>query len=247
MNTKKCLVAALAAAVAVSASAVSVSAIAPGVTDATAKDTVVVELGKVTHFHVDINDVSIDADVPADAIAAGEALTFGAATITNVDIEAAVAALPDVATSEILDIFFLDEDGNNVSFNSVGVDMTVTTTTTAYETLYIFDEASGLVKLADADGNKLSCKAPHFSYYVLTKTGTPEEPSQESQQSQQSVAPQQSQQSVAPQQSQQASQQSAAPGVNTGDSAATAAVFAIIGAAALGTALVASKSKKYSK
>ena len=164
MNSKKVLVAALTAAVAVS-SAVSVSAIAPGVTTAATKQTAVVEPGKVTHFSITINDVTIDADVPADAVNAGEELTFGASTVTNVDIEAAIAAeRTDVATSEILDVYFLDADGNNKSFENVGVDVTVTTTTTAYETIYIFEENTGLNELAKADGNKLSFKAPHFSH-----------------------------------------------------------------------------------
>ena len=152
MNSKKVLVAALTAAVAVS-SAVSVSAIAPGVTTAATKQTAVVEPGKVTHFSITINDVTIDADVPADAVNAGEELTFGASTVTNVDIEAAIAAeRTDVATSEILDVYFLDADGNNKSFENVGVDVTVTTTTTAYETIYIFEENTGLNELAKADG-----------------------------------------------------------------------------------------------
>ena len=238
MNSKKVLVAALTAAVAVS-SAVSVSAIAPGVTTAATKQTAVVEPGKVTHFSITINDVTIDADVPADAVNAGEELTFGASTVTNVDIEAAIAAeRTDVATSEILDVYFLDADGNNKSFENVGVDVTVTTTTTAYETIYIFEENTGLNELAKASGNKMSFKAPHFSYYVLVKNGKVD-PSQPSQTSQQSNA--------GTDVSNGGNNGGNNGGVNTGDSTATVAVFGVIGAAALGTALVASKSKKSAK
>ena len=215
MNSKKVLVAALTAAVAVS-SAVSVSAIAPGVTTAAVKQTAVVEPGKVTHFSITINDVTIDADVPADAVTAGEELTFGANTVTNVDIEAAV-----------------------------GVDVTVTTTTTAYETIYIFEENTGLNELAKADGNKLSFKAPHFSYYVLVKDGKvePSQPSQQSNNGGTDVS------NGGSNNGNNGSNNGSTNngGVNTGDSSATVAVFGIIGAAALGTALVASKSKKSAK
>ena len=244
MNSKKVLVAALTAAVAVS-SAVSVSAIAPGVTTAAVKQTAVVEPDKVTHFSITINDVTIDADVPADAVTAGEELTFGANTVTNVDIEAAVAGLTDVATSEILDVYFLDADGNNKSFENVGVDVTVTTTTTAYETIYIFEENAGLNELAKADGNKLSFKAPHFSYYVLVKDGKvePSQPSQQSNNGGTDVS------NGGSNNGNNGSNNGSTNngGVNTGDSSATVAVFGIIGAAALGTALVASKSKKSAK
>ena len=244
MNSKKVLVAALTAAVAVS-SAVSVSAIAPGVTTAAVKQTAVVEPGKVTHFSITINDVTIDADVPAVAVTAGEELTFGANTVTNVDIEAAVAGLTDVATSEILDVYFLDADGNNKSFENVGVDVTVTTTTTAYETIYIFEENTGLNELAKADGNKLSFKAPHFSYYVLVKDGKvePSQPSQQSNNGGTDVS------NGGSNNGNNGSNNGSTNngGVNTGDSSATVAVFGIIGAAALGTALVASKSKKSAK
>jgi len=239
MNSKKGLVAALAAAVAVSSvAAVSVSAIAPGTSSSTVKQTAVVEPGKATHFTITINDVTIDAEVPADAVNAGEELTFGASVITNVDIEAAVAELPDVATSEILDVYFLDADGKNKSFENVGVDVTVTTTTTAYETIYIFEEGKGLNELAKASGNKMSFKAPHFSYYVLVKNGKVD-PSQPSQTSQQSNA--------GTDVSNGGNNGGNNGGVNTGDSTATVAVFGVIGAAALGTALVASKSKKSAK
>ena len=248
MNSKKVLVAALTAAVAVS-SAVSVSAIAPGVTTAATKQTAVVEPGKVTHFSITINDVTIDADVPADAVNAGEELTFGASTVTNVDIEAAIAAeRTDVATSEILDVYFLDADGNNKSFENVGVDVTVTTTTTAYETIYIFEENTGLNELAKADGNKLSFKAPHFSYYVLVKDGKVQ-PSQPSQQSTNNGTDVSNGGNNNGNNGNNGSNNGSTNngGVNTGDSSATVAVFGIIGAAALGTALVASKSKKSAK
>lgn len=227
MNTKKCFVAALAAAVAVSSAAVSVGAIAPGTTtnSATVKATAVA--GVTTHFSVTIEGVTIDADVPADVITAGEEITFGANTITNVDIETAVANLSDPVTSKLLDVYFLDADGESMSFKDAGVDVTVTTSDVAYDTIYVYEEATGLNKLATADGNKMNFKAPHFSYYVLTKVV--EEPSQ--------------------QPSQQPQQQSQTPGqaTNTGDSSATAGVFAVVGLAALGTALVASKSKKHAK
>ena len=248
MNRKKVLVAALTAAVAVS-SAVSVSAIAPGVTTAATKQTAVVEPGKVTHFSITINDVTIDADVPADAVNAGEELTFGASTVTNVDIEAAIAAeRTDVATSEILDVYFLDADGNNKSFENVGVDVTVTTTTTAYETIYIFEENTGLNELAKADGNKLSFKAPHFSYYVLVKDGKVQ-PSQPSQQSTNNGTDVSNGGNNNGNNGNNGSNNGSTNngGVNTGDSSATVAVFGVIGAAALGTALVASKSKKSAK
>ncbi len=233
MNSKKVLVAALTAAVAVS-SAVSVSAIAPGVTTAATKQTAVVEPGKVTHFSITINDVTIDADVPADAVNAGEELTFGASTVTNVDIEAAIAAeRTDVATSEILDVYFLDADGNNKSFENVGVDVTVTTTTTAYETIYIFEENTGLNELAKADGNKLSFKAPHQPSQQSTNNGTDVSNGGNNNGNNGNNG------------SNNGSTNNG--GVNTGDSSATVAVFGVIGAAALGTALVASKSKKSAK
>ena len=252
MNSKKGFVAALAAAVAVSSvAAVSVSAIAPGTSSSTVKQTAVVEPGKATHFTITINDVTIDAEVPADAVNAGEELTFGASVITNVDIEAAVAELPDVATSEILDVYFLDADGKNKSFENVGVDVTVTTTTTAYETIYIFEEGKGLNELAKASGNKMSFKAPHFSYYVLVKNGKvdPGQPSDVSNGGNNGGTSNGGNNGSNGNNGDNNGSNNGANngGVNTGDSTATVAVFGIIGAAALGTAIVASKSKKSAK
>ena len=237
MNTKKILVSALAAAVAVSSAALSASALTPGVTTNDVKSpATVVEAGKNTHFMVIIDGVTIEADVPAGAVDAGTELTFGAATVTNVDIEAAVAELPDVVSSKILDVYFLDGNNNAKSFEGAGV--TLTFTTASYETAYIYEEATGLTKFADFSNSKASSVAPHFSYYILTQSD--EQPSK--QPSQQSQQPSQQSQTQPSQQS-----QSSQPGVNTGDSAASAAVFAVIGAAALGTAIVASKSKKSAK
>ncbi len=237
MNTKKILVSALAAAVAVSSAALSVSALTPGVTTNDVKSpATVVEAGKNTRFMVIIDGITIEADVPADAIDAGTELTFGVATVTNVDIEAAVANLPDVVSSKILDVYFLDGSNNAKSFEGAGV--TLTFTTASYETAYIYEEATGLTKFADFSNSKASSVAPHFSYYILTQSD--EQPSK--QPSQQSQQPSQQSQTQPSQQS-----QSSQPGVNTGDSAASAAVFAVIGAAALGTAIVASKSKKSAK
>jgi len=84
----------------------------------------------------------------------------------------------------------------------------------------------------------MSFKAPHFSYYVLVKNGKVD-PSQPSQTSQQSNA--------GTDVSNGGNNGGNNGGVNTGDSTATVAVFGVIGAAALGTALVASKSKKSAK
>lgn len=238
MNTKKIFVSALAAAVAVSSFALSAAALAPGVTTNDVKSPkTVVEAGKNTHFTVVVDGITVEADVPADAIPAGTELTFGAATVTNVDIEVAVANLPDVATSKILDVYFLDGDNNAQAFEGAGVTLSFTTSDVAYETVYLYDEATGLEKFGDFANGKTSKVAPHFSYYVLVKNAEPQ-PSQPSQQSQ----TQPSQQSQT-----QPSQQQSQPGVNTGDSAASVAVFAIVGAAALATAVVASKSKKSAK
>jgi len=179
-----------------------------------------------------IDGVTVEADVPADAIPAGTELTFGAATITNVDIEAAVANLPDVASSKILDVYFLDGDNNAKTFE--GANVALSFANSNYDTVYLYEEAAGLTKFANFSNAKASGTAPHFSYYILVKNAE----KQQSQPSQQSQT-QPSQQSQQSQQSQ--------PGVNTGDSAASAAVFAVIGAAALGTAIVASKSKKSAK
>lgn len=252
MNTKKALVTALTAAVAVSSvAAVSVSAVGIGETQSDVRSSATAEAGKVTHFSVTINDVTIDADVPADAIEAGKELTFGAALITNVDIEAAVANLPDAVTAELLDIYFLDGD-KNVSFNGDGVQVTVTTTTTAYETIYIYEDENGLSKLAETTDNKLSFIAPHFSYYVLTKNvekseepSTPE-PSQNVQPSNGNTDNNNNNNNNNGSNTNNNGANNNG-GVNTGDSTTTAAVFAIVGAAALGTALVASKSKKHAK
>ena len=233
MNTKKILVSALAAAVAVSSAALSASALTPGVTTNDVKSpATVVEAGKNTHFMVIIDGVTIEADVPAGAVDAGTELTFGAATITNVDIEAAVANLPDVASSKILDVYFLDGDNNAKTFE--GANVALSFANSNYDTVYLYEEAAGLTKFANFSNAKASGTAPHFSYYILVKNAE----KQQSQPSQQSQT-QPSQQSQQSQQSQ--------PGVNTGDSAASAAVFAVIGAAALGTAIVASKSKKSAK
>jgi len=230
MNTKKILVSALAAAVAVSSAALSVSALTPGVTTNDVKSPkTVVEAGKNTRFMVIIDGVTVEADVPADAIPAGTELTFGAATITNVDIEAAVANLPDVASSKILDVYFLDGDNNAKTFE--GANVALSFANSNYDTVYLYEEAAGLTKFANFSNAKASGTAPHFSYYILVKNAEKQQ-SQPSQQSQTQPS-QQSQQSQ--------------PGVNTGDSAASAAVFAVIGAAALGTAIVASKSKKSAK
>lgn len=237
MNTKKILVSALAAAVAVSSAALSVAALTPGVTTSDAKSAkTTVEAGKNTHFMVIVDGITVEADVPADAIAAGTELVFGAAAVTNVDIEAAVANLPDAATSKILDVYFLDGDNNAQTLE--GANVALSFATSDYDTVYLYEEATGLKDFADFSNNKAASTAPHFSYYVLVKNGNEPSQQQSSQPSQQS----QTQPSQQPQPSQQSQS-----GVNTGDSAASAAVFAVIGAAALGTAIVASKSKKSAK
>lgn len=253
MNTKKIFAAALTVAMAVSAAAVSVSAIAPGTTTDTAKQTIVVEPGKVTHFSVTINDVTIDADVPADVIAAGEELTFGANVVTNVDIEAAVAGLADVATSEILDVFFQDADGDNVAFANAGVDVKITShdMNAPYEVVYIYEEGTGLNELAKDVNGVMSFKAPHFSYYVLVKNGKvdPGQPSDVSNGGNNGGNSNGGNNGSNGNNGDNNGSNNGANngGVNTGDSTATVAVFGIIGAAALGTAIVASKSKKSAK
>ena len=239
MNTKKIIVAAMAVAIAVSSAVISVSALPAGWSESANIGTADVKPNEDTKVVTSVDNATIEATIPANAVTGVETVKLGAAAATDVDAEAALAQKPDIVDSKIIDLYFFDEDGEDIAPTYLSNTKFVINAA-GYDIVYTFSEEDGLNEVAEAENGKFEFVYDGSSRYVLAKTKT--EVSQISQVSQVSQQSQTSQQSQASQQSQ-TSQQT----TNTGDSSATAGVFAVVGLASLGTVLVASKSKKHAK
>ena len=238
MNTKKIIVAAMVAAIAVSSAVISVSALPAGWSESANIGTADVKPNEDTKVVTSVDNATIEATIPANAVTGVETVKLGAAAATDVDAEAALAQKPDIVDSKIIDLYFFDEDGEDIAPTYLAGTTKLVINTAEYDVVYTFSEDTGsLTKVATSDNGKIEFVYDGSSRYVLAKTKA--EVSQVSDVSQVSQVSQQSQVS----QTSQASQQT----TNTGDSGATAGVFAVVGLASLGTALVASKSKKHAK
>lgn len=266
---KKVLVSVLAAAAAAAAvSAVSVSAAPLGFSGEGLSEKEEVFFLQDTGFTtvtVDA-DTSPDKELPVTAEVPAGALTgsmsngyiFHAELVEDDAAEAAFAAGLDeegfmVNACKSFDIFFVDDAGQIV-LPTEKIKLTFKVEG-GYNVTYIREQDDSYTKLADSISG---VDVPHFSRFVIaeiapkqiseegSKSDTDSEPEIISDDSNpEPIAPPPSQTSTQP------SQTSIQPGgqdVKTGDNAgATAMVFAVMAAAALGTSIAAVKSKKSSR
>lgn len=244
MNMKKKLIAALAAVTAaVSMSAVTANANKLG--ESTMDLNFDVTAGQASIFTVTLDGtvgvtLDVTAEVPAGALPEGK-YAFHAELFVDKDLEdlftttTVLTEDQQIEYFDLLEINFKNEAGEMVYPENVKLSFK-TSKATAYNNVYIYDNGSFKL-IGDMDG----AYPPHFSRFVIAAIVPYEimpsdiEPSQTSQTSQTSYNP----------------QPSVTPGgqdVKTGDNgAATAVVFSIMAVAALGTSVVALKSKKASK
>ena len=244
MNMKKKLIAALAAVTAaVSMSAVTANANKLG--ESTMDLNFDVTAGQPSIFTVTLDGtvgvtLDVTAEVPAGALPEGK-YAFHAELFVDKDLEdlftttTVLTEDQQIEYFDLLEINFKNEAGEMVYPENVKLSFK-TSKATAYNNVYIYDNGSFKL-IGDMDG----AYPPHFSRFVIAAIVPYEimpsdiEPSQTSQTSQTSYNP----------------QPSVTPGgqdVKTGDNgAATAVVFSIMAVAALGTSVVALKSKKASK
>lgn len=263
-NMKKVLVSVLAAATAaVAFSAVSVSAAPLGLSGEglSEKEEVLFlpDTGSTT-VTVDADtrpdkELPVTAEVPAGALTGSmsNGYIFHAELVDDDAAEAAFAAALDeqgfvVSACESFDIFFVDDAGQIVmpTYN-------VTLTFHAeggYNVTYIREQDGSYTKLADSISN---VGVPHFSRFVIAVIES-KQVSEEDEEPDTSSKPEvvsDGSESIAPPPSDTSTQTSIQPGgqdVKTGDNAgATAMVFAVMAAVALGTSMVAVKSKKSSR
>ncbi len=241
MNMKKKLIAALAAVTAaVSMSAVTANANKLG--ESTMDLNFDVTAGQPSIFTVTLDGtvgvtLDVTAEVPAGALPEGK-YAFHAELFVDKDLEdlftttTVLTEDQQIEYFDLLEINFKNEAGEMVYPENVKLSFK-TSKATAYNNVYIYDNGSFKL-IGDMDG----AYPPHFSRFVIAAIVPYEimpsdiEPSQTSQTSynpQPSVTP-------------------GGQDVKTGDNgAATAVVFSIMAVAALGTSVVALKSKKASK
>ena len=251
MNTRKGLVVGIAAAVAASA-AVSVSAVELGSSAETVDFAVIAGEETVinTTVETETGTANINVKIPADALAEGE-YSFAAAPVVDADFESAfVASLGDGVTVDYFEGYsfsFTDATGAYVS--PEGVVITIATGA-SFNAAYIEEADKSFTYLGEPTvipgGYQIT--APHCSRFVfanlkpIVPNSEPiDEPSPETSPE---IAPQPQPQ---PQPQPKPQPKPDDKGANTGDSSATVAVVGVMGLAALGTALVAAKSKKASK
>ena len=258
MSMKKLIAAGIAASVA-AAAAVSVSAATLG--SSTEATDFYAEAGQETVINTTVTseygeEVNISVRIPADALEEG-AYTFEATPVADENFRMAfVDSLGDgiaVDYFEAYEFSFKGEDGNPVS--PAGVVITIQINE-HINNVYVENE-DGTFHWAgrlDTVPGGYQFTAPHFSRFVFVNLqplvpdpGVDPTPEPEP------ISPPEPDTSPEPEpepQPQSEPQPQPKPddkGANTGDSAATAVVFGIMGLAALGTAVIASKSKKTSK
>lgn len=257
MNIKKSFLVALAATTAISSvSALAVSAAGVGFSTGEVNETFTVVLNEDTTVETQLEDADVKVTIPAGVLDEGE-YTFSADIVVNADVQKAIDEL-GLGETEILSLYFT-KGGEKVEVKSDKI--TVEVETTKYSYAYVYEDATKkLTNLkATKDGDKLSFKAPHFSYYVLatadksTDTLSSDIPGSGSNNGNVSQASNSS--STGTNTGTNATTSSSTTtgsttgSVTTGDTATatTVAVFAVMGVVALGTAVVASKMKKSSK
>ena len=235
MNAKKTFIATLASLTAIaSLTAVSAGAVAPGASDGSVVTVAIdVQAGQPATGTLAVNDNEITVTIPADAVTG--AVNFNAAVKVDVDAQAALDSLEGVtvSASEILDLYFTDENGEVVDMAGKNVEVAVKTD--KYNTAYLFKDKALTDLGAKAEDGTLTFTAPHFSTYVLANV-TADAPTS---------TPATDNSTPATDNSTPATDNGT---TNTGDNsfATTIAIFSIMAVVSLGTAVVATKAKKKS-
>lgn len=237
MNAKKTFIATLASVTAIaSLAAVSVSAATPGASDSVASVDIEVVAGEPATGTVNpTDDLAVSVVIPADAIT--ETVKFKAVLKVDIDAQNAIDNLDGVtvSASEILDLYFTDANDAAVDMTGKGVEVSIKTD--KYNTVYLFDNGELQDMGAKLENGTLTFTAPRFATYVLANvealvpSNPVSEPSNET-----------------PATSNPASEVPGNNTTNTGDNgfATTIAIFSIMAAVSLGTAVVATKAKKKS-
>lgn len=234
MNVKKSFLVALASVTAVaSLTAVSVSAVTPGASDSTATvDITVVEGEAATGTVTPTENAEVTVTIPADTVKGN--IKFNAAVKVDVDAQKALDSLDGikVSASEILDLYFTDENGDIVDMTGKGVEVSIKTD--KYNTVYLFDNGELKDLGAKYENGVLTFTAPHFSTYVLANV--------------EALVPTTSDTSNTASEVPTSSTPANNNTTNTGDNgfATTIAIFSIMAVVSLGTAVVATKAKKKS-
>ncbi len=252
MNMKKGVVFGLTAAVAASA-ALSVSAVSLGYTaesigfEVEAGQEVTVNMS----FETENGPVQVTVDLPAGALEEGS-YTFSASAVVDDDLEAAfIASLGDGVMVDYFEAYnFTFTDGNGNVVSPQGVVITIDTDAVV-NNAYLEETDGSFTRLGEitkgAGGYQFG--APHCSRFVLANLSpiVPDDSSYPPETSGNEFQPETSSQ---PQPSSQSQPQPKPEdkGANTSDNSfASLAVLGVMGLAALGTALVATKSRKSSK
>ena len=245
MNIKKSFLVALAAATAISSvTALTASAAELGKSDSTASASVVAD-GETLTAEVKIGDIEVALEADSDKVPEGSIVTV--AIVENTDVQTAIDDL-GIKESLILDITVKDLDGKELELKDAGVKVKITTN--KYDTVYVYEDGSLKNLNAAKSGDALSFTAPHFSYFVLSKgTGTGSSTSTTSTAASTTGTSSKAGTTTTGTTTTTSSSTGKGDSVTTGDSATatTVAIFAVMGIVALGTAVVASKTKKASK
>lgn len=249
MNIKKSFLVALAGATAFATmSSFAVSAATPGYSDGAveeqaASEQVTVTEGEATTGTVELEsaDITVDFEIPADAVEADSALIFNVAAVTDLGVIDLVDSIDEIKDFKTLDLFFTDENGDIVDM--VGKNVVVTIKATGYNTVYYFNGRSFEDMGAEVGEGTLTFTAPHFSTYVLAnvETETDEPSNEESSNDDATVTPGTSTDSN--------NNGSNGGTTQTGDNGfvTTIVIFSIMAVISLATAVVATKAKKSSK
>ncbi len=204
------------------------------------------------------NKVTITATIDDESVADGEYF-FHAALVADADLEKAFDAAYDNEYKDILELGFTDAEGKDAGLKNVTIDVE-TDKEVGVNAAFVVEESGAFTRLdltKTAKGVKFV--GPHFSKYVLSAlkdtevVSTPDDVSTPGATS--TVSTPETSKSTDTKTSTTTTTttttSNAAAGsktVATSDSGATtAAVFAVMGVVALGTAFAASKSKKASK
>ncbi len=258
MNMKKTLFVALAALTAASLSAAAVSAATVGgSTGGVSSDSQTFIRGAETTFSVDLEDAQISLTLFADTDIVDSVYTLNSEIVTATpDLESAIDNL-GLNEVEVLKLYMTDSNGENVNIDNARASIF-----TKFNTIYAYDVTTGKLTKLDASyhtdddvifGGALSFNTAVSDNLLFVLANT-EEPSVEPSQDDDSKVDDNSQTSTnnggnTDNNSVNSNTGKGDSTVTTGDTATatTVAVFGVVGLVALGTAVVAAKTKKSSK
>ena len=162
--TKRIAVALTAAAVA-AMSVVTVSAATLGSSDLSSTDFEVIAGEEVVaDVAVDDGDMVISVAIPANVLEAGN-YTFYADTVADDTTTAAFEAEFNSDLTTVVEMYFTDENGDTVDVKDVAINID---TTASYDAAFVQEEDDSFTNLnAEVTESGLSFVAPHFSTYVL--------------------------------------------------------------------------------